>query len=134
MDLAAVMDEVGDALDTIDGLRVHRWPADNVQPPAAVVTYPAEYRFDETYGRGMDRLVLPVVVLVGRPSERSARDLLGAYVNGSGASSVKAKVEAHTYTACHTVRVESVEFDVVNVAGVDYLAATFTHDITGTGA
>jgi hypothetical protein len=134
MDLASVMDQVGDALDTIDGLRVYRWPADNVQPPAAVVAYPTEYRYDETFGRGMDRLSLPVVVLVGRPSDRAARDRIVGYAAGAGTGSVKAALEAHTYTACDSVRVESVEFDVVSVAGVEYLAATFTNDIAGTGA
>jgi hypothetical protein len=134
MDLADVMDEVGDLLDTVTGLRVYRYPPDNVQPPAAVVSYPEEYTYDATYGRGMDRLTLPVVVLVGRVSDRTSRDRLGAYVDGSGSSSVKAVLEAGTYTDFDTLRVVGVEFDVVSVAGVDHVAATLSLDIAGQGA
>ncbi len=134
MDLAAVMDEVGDQLDTITGLRVHRHPPDSVQVPAAVVTYPETYSYDETMGRGMDRMTLQVVVMVGKVSARTARDRLARYLNGAGARSVKAVVEAHAYTSCDTVRVEGAEIDIVSMSGVEHLAATFTIDIAGTGA
>jgi len=136
MDLAAVMDEVATRLATISGLRVTAHPPDEIQPPAAVVTYPDSYDFDQTYGRGSDRIELPVVVLVGKVSTRAARDKLSGYVNGSGASSVKAVLEAdpHTYTAFHTLRVTKVDFDVIAVGAVEYLTATFTLDIFGRGA
>lgn len=134
MDLAAVMDQVGDALDRIEGLRVYRYPADSVQVPAAVVSYPETYTYDETYGRGMDRMTLPVVVQVGKVSDRASRDKLAAYVDGSGTESVKAAVESATYTACDTVRVMDAEFDVVMTAGVPYIAAMFSLDVTGDGA
>lgn len=134
MDLADVMDAIGDRLDTITGLRVHRYPPGSVSPPAAVVSYPDEITFDETYGRGMDRLSLPVVLVVGKASDRAARNKLGAYVNGSGASSVKAVLESGTYSAFHTVRVASADFDVVSIGDVPYLAAMFNLDITGSGA
>lgn len=134
MDLAAVMDEIGDRLDTITGLRVYRYPPDNVHPPAAVVSYPETYEFDGAMARGMDRIDLPVIVLVGRVSDRASRDRIAAYVAGSGPRSVKAVVEgAESYSALHTVRVQGVDFDVVSVAGVDHLAATFTLDIAGPG-
>lgn len=84
MILGDVMDEVGDRLDTIPGLRVYRYPADSVAPPAAVVTYPLEYRFDEAYTRGMDRMSLPVVVLVGKVSDRASRNRLSDLFDRSG--------------------------------------------------
>ena len=93
MDLATIMDEVKARLDTIDGLHCYGHPADNVHPPAAVVTYPEEYLFDASYGRGSDRLTLPVVVLVGRPEAATSRDLLAEYVAGSGPKSIKAVLE-----------------------------------------
>lgn len=94
MILSDVMDEIAARLDTIDGLRVHAYPADNVAPPAAVVTYPGSIDFDSTYARGMDRIPdLSVVVLVGKVSDRASRDRISAYVNGSGASSIKAVLE-----------------------------------------
>lgn len=135
MDLAAVMDEIGDALDTIDGLRVFRYPPDGPpSPPAAIVTYPEDITFDATYGRGADRMTLPVVVLVGRVSDRSARDRLAAYAAGSGARSVKQTVEGATYAALDDLRVIEAEFDVYTVGGVDFLAATFRLDIVGSGS
>lgn len=84
MNLADVMQELADQLDTIAGLRVYAYPPASVQPPAAVVTYPDTYTFDETYRRGMDRLELPVVLMVGKVSDRASRDRLGRYVDGSG--------------------------------------------------
>jgi hypothetical protein len=97
MNLADVMDAVGDRLDTIAGLRVFAYPPGSVTPPAAVVSYPEGIEFDATYGRGSDRMTLPVVVVVGKASDRAARDKLGAYCDGSGASSVKAVLESGEY-------------------------------------
>lgn len=134
MNLGAAMQEIADQLDTIDGLRCYGYPPDTINAPAAVVTYPDTLTFDATYGRGMDRMDPKVVVLVGKVSDRTARDRLGAYCDGSGTSSVKAVVEAGTYTEFDTVRVASAEFDIVSISAVEYLAATFTLDIAGTGA
>lgn len=134
MDLAAVMDAISNRLDTITGLRCHPYPPGSVTPPAAIVSYPEGITFDATYARGMDRMTLPVVVVVGKPTERSTRDKLGAYCNGSGAASVKAVLESGTYAACDTVTVRGAEFDVVSIGGTDYMAALFTLDIAGQGA
>lgn len=134
MNLADVMDAVSDQLDTITGLRCFPYPAPKVTPPAAVVSYPEAVNFDATYGRGMDRMSLVVWLLVGRVSERSARDQLGAYCDGSGSRSVKAVLESGTYTAFDEVRVESIEFDVIKIGDIDYIAAGFTLDIAGSGA
>jgi hypothetical protein len=77
---------------------------------------------------------LPVVVLVGKVSARASRDDLARFCDGSGADSVKAVLEAGSYTALDTVRVTKAEFDIIAMAGVEYLAATFTIDVTGQGA
>jgi len=139
INLADVMDELGDRLATISGLRVHRWPPDSITPPAAIVSYPDSYEFDSTYGRGMDRVEIPVIVVVGKVSDRAARTRLSRYVAGSGPASVKYVLEragepAQPYTAIDSLRVTRVDFDVVTIAGTDYLAATFTVDIAAKGA
>lgn len=134
MNLADVMDQVATQLDTISGLRVYAYPADSVAPPAAIVSYPEEYEYDATYGRGSDRISLPVVVVAGKVSDRASRDELGAYVDGSGSSSVKAVLESGTYTAFDELRVTGVEFDPVMIAGTNYISALFTLDIIGEGA
>lgn len=77
------MDELGDVLATIEGLRVYPFSADRIVPPAAVVAWPDEYNFDAAMTRGADRLTVPVTILAGKIDARSARNTLAAYVNGS---------------------------------------------------
>lgn len=134
MNLADVMDELAGALGDIDGLRVYPSPPDTLAVPAAVVGYPETYVFDATFGRGVDHLQVPVFVLAGRIAERAARDQLGVYCDGSGGKSVKDVLEAATYTAMASVRVAAVVFDAITVNSVEYLAATFTVDIYGSGS
>ena len=136
MILSDVMDDVARRLDMIQGLRTYAFPPDKIEPPAAVVSYPDEYTFDGTYSRGADTLLLPVVVVVGRASDRAARDLISVYVDGDGPSSFKRVLESKdlpAYTAFDSVRVKKAEFDVVRIAGVDYIAALFDLDIIGSG-
>lgn len=134
MNLGEVMQEIADRLDTIDGLHVYAYPPGSVTPPAAVVGFPDSLTFDVTGRRGKDRMSLPVVVVVGRPTDRSTRDRLAQYCDGSGAASVKAAVEAGTPASFGSVRVVDAEFDVVTIGGQDYAAALFTLDIGGAGA
>lgn len=135
MDLALVMQALADRMDTITGLRVLGYPPDTApQVPVAIVSYPQSYTYDETYGRGMDRLELPVVVLVGKVSDRATRDRIAKWVNGSGADSIKAVLESGTYTVFDSCRVTRVEFDTAVVGGVDLLTATLFVDIAGPGA
>jgi hypothetical protein len=134
MDLNAVADEIAAVLDTIDPLRVSAYPPGTVSPPAGIVSFPQSVTFDETYARGMDRIRdWPVVVVVGRVTERTARDRIYEYASPTGAKSVKAVLEAHTWSALDVLRVASVEFDVVDIAAVDYIAAVFHLDIAGHG-
>src|SRR5258707_7371889 len=107
MDLAAVMDDLGAALATIGGLTGQPYWADRVTPPAAIVGLPDGITFDATYGRGSDTMTLPVFILVGRTTAATARTILAAYCNGSGARSVKAAIEAHAAASYDTVRVAS---------------------------
>jgi hypothetical protein len=135
VDLEAVAAELGVALGAITGLRLPPWGIEKISPPAAIIALPERIDYDSTYGRGSDRYPdLPVIVLVGQPEQRSARKAIAAYADGSGPSSVKAALEAHTYTSCDSVRVAWAEFDTARYAGTDYLAAIFHLDITGKGA
>lgn len=131
MVLSDVMAALATQIDTIAGLRVYAWPADAVQPPAAVVGFPESYTYDSTMKRGADELTLPVWVVVSRVSDRTAATALGAYVDGAGAASVKAVVEAGTYTAMDAVRVTGVEFVPLVIAGADYWSAMFNVFVIG---
>ncbi|MGH9891080.1 MAG: hypothetical protein ACREA0_03680 [bacterium] len=133
MILGDVMQEVADELDSIPGLHVFAYPADNVVPPAAVVGYPREYLFDVTASRGTDIVTLPVWVLVGKVHDRTTRDTISDYVSGSGAKSFKAVIQTKPHTAFGSARVTRVVFETVAVAGTDYLAGIFDVMIHGTG-
>lgn len=134
MNLAAVMDELAERLDEIDGLRVFPYPPTKPpSPPAAIVTYPGEITFDATYGRGMDRVSGSVVVLVGNVVDRVTRDRIAAYSDGDGPKSIKQKLEGAEYASFDSLRVTGIEFDTVTIGAVDFLSATFTLDIAGQG-
>ncbi len=135
MDLTAVRDELVVVLKTITGLRAYAYDPGQIQTPAALVGWPEEISYVETYGRGKSRCPdLPLLLLVGKAAERTAAKLLGQYVATAGARSVPAKIESHTWTACDSVTVTKVSFPAVKYSGVDYLAAEFHNDVIGGGA
>jgi hypothetical protein len=131
VDVNAVMDALGVRLATIAGLRVYDYRADNVAAPAAIVGLPTAIDYDGTKGRGSDRLVVPVVVLVGRVSDRASRDLLSAYIAGAGARSVKAAIEGAIDLggAAQTTRVTSAVVAEITVANVVYIGVTFDCEV-----
>lgn len=135
MNLEAVMTEVAERLETIAGLRVFAHPVDAINPPTAIVSLP-EITFDTTYGRGSDRFTLPVVLAVGKSSDRASLKNIAPYIAGAGSKSVKQVLEDEStpYVAFYTLRVQSVEFDFVTWAAIEYLTAAFTLDISGPGA
>lgn len=133
-----VMDELAARLDTIAGLNVLAFPTGAVHPPAAVVGLPSTVVFDKTYGRGSDTMVIPVLVVFGKPDSRSARDAFSAYASGSGPKSVKAVLEANptAYLSMdgNGLHVRDAETDVVTLGGTDYAAALFNVDVIGPGS
>lgn len=134
MNVDDVMAEVAALLETIPKLRVADHPVDAVNPPHAIVSLPS-ILFDLTYGRGSDRYSLPVVLAVGKVSDRAARANIAPFIAGAGAKSFKAVLEApDEYVSFDTLQVQTVEFDVITWGAIEYLAATFTLDITGDGA
>lgn len=136
MDLEAVMDELAERLRQAPSLagRTFAYPPAQVSSPAAIVAYPSQGQFDETYARGRDRWTGAVVVAVGRPTERQTRGQLAKHLNGSGPESVKALLDGDgDYVSCDSVTVTSWETDVYTIGAVDYLTAVFQLDIWGPG-
>jgi hypothetical protein len=132
---ADVRDAIVARLDDIAGLRVTGYPPAQVVAPAGIVSYPEKIDFDLTYGRGMDRIPdWPVVLVVGKATERTAADRLYEYAAADGALSVKRALERGPGPAAwDDLQVTSCEFDVVEIAGVSYVAALFHLDIKGQG-
>lgn len=129
LNLNAVTDALGVRLATITGLRVYDYPADAAAPPAAIVGLPTALEFDATKARGLDRCVIPVMLLVGRVSDRASRDAMSAYLAGTGASSVKAAVDGNLGGAAQSVRVMEARVEVVTLSAIEYLGATFDVEV-----
>lgn len=122
--LSTVMDAIADAIRN-EGVtdRVYEWPSDQVSPPCAVVGYPRDedIEFDVTYGRGSDRAVFPIYLMVGRVSERAARDRLSTLL--TGATGLKDHLDGNLGGAVQTARLKTVRIEEVTVGAVAYLAA-----------
>lgn len=132
MIVGKVMDDIGKRLDTIPGLRVLPYEADDVNPPCALVSLPGEIAY-QTYQRGMDKLAIEVTILVSTVSDRVRRDQIAPYGDGAGPKSIKQVLETGQYTAFDIIAVAKGSFDVVNVAGQKYLAALFACIVQGSG-
>lgn len=134
MRLDLVMDEVAAVLSGITGLNVFAYPPESLTPPAGYVSYPEPIEFDQTYDRGQDEFTaLPIVLVASRVTTRAARDVVARWASGDGATSVKARMEAHVWATCDDVTVTSCTFDVEKIAGVDYLTALFKATVVGPG-
>ena len=128
----AVRAGIATALDTIAGLRCFDYVPDSLAPPAAVVE-PLEIDYDESMNSGTQFYRAFILVIVGRMSDRSSQDRLDAYLTESGASSVKAALEADRTLggACATLQVASSRPREVVVSGVNMIAYRFEARIYG---
>ncbi len=134
MNLAKVMDEAAEVLEQVSGLRVFPYPPANINAPAGYVSYPRSIDFDQTYGRGTDQFTdLPMVLLAGKATDRSARDTVAGWCAGTGTTSVKQFMEGHRWVQCDDLTIVTCEFDVEVLAGVGYLAAMFKATVQGPG-
>ena len=133
LNVNAVMDGLGVRLATISGLRVFDFPPDSASPPFAVVAMPEEITYDSTMKRGGDEMVVAVHVVVGKVSDRSARDQLGVYMAGTGATSVKTVIEADRTLggAADSCRVTSAVFSTFDMAAQPFLAGTLNVHVIG---
>jgi hypothetical protein len=133
MDLNAVMDALGVRLKTIAGLRVYDYPPDSIAEPAAVVNVPT-ITYDVVGGGGADLASFPIAVLLGRVSDRAARDSIAEYVDREGAKSIKAALEADMTLAgtAKGLRVHGAEPAAMTVGQVEYLAYILTVEVYAT--
>lgn len=137
MNVKAVAEEIAGKLDTITGLRAFGYPVDQLPLPGAVVGLPDEIAFDRTYGRGSDSITIPLWVLVGRTDERAGALELMAYLDGTGAKSVKSAVDStrtNTYSSCDDVTITTAVPGTYTYNGVDAFGAEFTVEVMGSGS
>jgi len=114
-------------LATIRGLRTAATVPDNPAPPVAVIV-PVNVEYDTSFGRGTDTYTFSVLLIVGRMSERTAQTTLDAYINPTGATSIKAAINADPTLggACQSARVTNmVNYGSLIVGDTEYLSADF---------
>lgn len=134
MFLNDVMDDLGAALRTIEGLRVFDYMPTDAPVPAALVGWPTDVGYDGTFGNGMQKISLPIVIVVGAVDDRTTRDRLAVYADPWAETSVKQVLESAESSSWHHVLVPSVQFEPYKNGGVWMLAGIFTTTITGRGA
>lgn len=134
MNLADVMDEIAEAMTQIAGLTVHAYPIASLTGPAGYLAYPRSIDYDEAYDRGEDQFTdLPIVLVVGKANDKSARDKVGKWAAGSGLDSIKGALEGRSWESFDDLTVTSVEFDGEMIGSVPYLAALFKATVVGPG-
>lgn len=134
MNLADVMDEVAEVMSQLTKVNVQGWPWESVTPTAGFVGYPESINYDESYGRGVDQFTgLPIWVVTSQVTSKTARDTVARWSAGAGPESIKARMEAHTWTSCDDLTVTAGEFATVQIGAVEYLAVIFEATATGPG-
>lgn len=123
---------IATAVGTVSGLRTASQIPDKINPPLAVVSRKT-ITFDETlHSPGeapSSEQEFAVTVYVPRVSERAAQDLLDAYAEASGATSIKTAVETNAALRAivsYALVTTCDEVVVVTIGVVDYLAEVFT--------
>lgn len=129
-----VAQEITTRLETIPKLNGFPFWVKKVPVPGFTVGLPELINYDQTYGRGLDKITLPIVVLVGLvSSEQSARDVM-AYTDGSGPRSFKAVLNSvDDWESCDDVIVTEAAPDTYSSGGVLLLGAEFKVDVFGRG-
>ena len=132
MNLTTVRQGLATALDTISGLRVFDYVPDNAPAPAAIVE-PLEVTYDQAMNNGLIKFKSYITIVVARMSDRSSQDRVDAYVDPTGATSVRAAIETDRTLggACSTLNVIGAQPRSVTMAGVEYNAYRFEVDIYG---
>lgn len=137
MNIEAVHEEMAAKLRAAAiGLNITTYQAESVSPPAVLFDVPDGYRYNQLHGRGAELVTLPVMLLVGKSSARSARAKVNAFATSGGPQSIKAILDntnTNVYDSCHAVTVRECEIDNIEVAGIVYLGIVFKVDIFGPG-
>lgn len=114
------------SLGTISGLRTYTYQPEQVNPPVA---FPRLERvaYHKAFGGGDVVMDWTITVIVGRYTDRTAHSLLDSYLSYSGASSVRAAIEADRTLGgvCKTlIMSDSASISALTQGDADFLAIT----------
>ena len=127
-DVAAIREQIGTALATISGLRVHAdglWP-DTVNPPAACIKPTTSEPLVMDWSTMRERFEVVVVVRGGGPYE-SAQKALDPYCASSGAQSVQAALMAGLGAALNSLTRR--EYGVFEIGGAFLAGAAWDLEV-----
>ena len=117
--------------------QVHVVPPGQIVTPAAVVTFPQRVDFDLSGDRGTDSMLLPVLVMASKiGGSQNVWGVLSDFLDGAGAPSIKAAIEAGNAPAPGVfdyASVDSETTDVTRWGGTDYLTLAFDVIVVGSG-
>lgn len=134
-DISAILDGIVTRLQTITSLqyRSSAYGKDFVDPPWAIVVPDTGLfiSFDSTLGRGSDDMNFVIKVIVGAADDRANQDALTAYLDTSGASSVKAAVDGSLGGVVSFATVRSARsYGEVQWAGMIHNGVEFDVEVT----
>lgn len=127
MDAYAIQAGMATAAKTVSGLRAFATLPDAIEPPV-FAPLELELSYDQAFG-GLTETVFTCQVFTSRGDTDTGRKLLIGYVAESGATSIKAALEADRTLGgvAKTLIVERVRGAgrLYEVGGIDYLGAQF---------
>lgn len=129
--MAATLQQIADGIETrlatVSGLRVFDHVPDVFAPPCSFVL-PGSIAYWGDFAGGNAEVEVVITVVVGRTSDRAAQKSLYAYMSYSGASSIRAAIEADRTLGgvCQTLLVERADnIRMVAQGDATYLAVDF---------
>ena len=131
--------DVRDGIKTainITGLRVYDTIPDGLVPPALVIGQ-LSLTWEYVLANTLDTATIDLILITGRMSERSAQDYLDSFLAPTGATSIKAKLDAAptlpkaSVATVSTSRVVSATPISVSVSGVEMLAYRYSMEFYG---
>jgi hypothetical protein len=129
MDFEAIQQGLADAADVITGLQCLPSLSDAIDPPTFAPTE-VEGEYDQTFSGGGDGMVETLFtcgVFTSRGDTEAGRALLVGFINPSGATSVKAALQADKTLggAAKTLHVGRFRgmYRLYQIGGVEYLGA-----------
>lgn len=127
--------EITEAIASVDRLRgrAYHYSVRKLTPPAFLIDLPEEMNPHGAYRGGLSTWKVPFSVVVGSHQQESSEIELAEFTDEEGPRSVIRAVEDRQYTACSSVMVAQVQPVVMTFAGVQYLGALFSSDVTGKG-
>lgn len=133
--IASVRDGLKTRLQTITDLRAYDiWEGKIAvgNDGAALVSGPKELNFDEAMARGLDALVIEVLVVVPNASTRAAQDKLDTFLATTGTTSVKAAIEGDltlggAANSCRVAKAHHYGLHTIN--DISYLGVIFDVEV-----